>query len=157
MKVSEPNGFTLIEMMIVIAIISMLSIATVPSYLGSNPDRRLRAASRELYAGFKEASSQALNRSENITITFNLAAESFSITDSTNTQITNHIFSPFIDIYSVTAGGGGISITYNSRGMAQSGKVKLQYQQDNNAAIKMGVRVTSAGGISIIDERDSDW
>ena len=152
--IKTTSGFTLIELMVVIAIIGIVSATTVYSYLGGNPDRRVRGASRDLYAGFREASAQAVNRSRNVTITFNFGAtDSYTISDIGGNIETN-TFPAWIDLYNLAGGSGANTFVYNSRGMINgiSGSLLIQYAPNNNAATKMGVRVTSAGGISLIDE-----
>ncbi|MCK5313136.1 MAG: prepilin-type N-terminal cleavage/methylation domain-containing protein [Desulfobacteraceae bacterium] len=163
-NVKTTSGFTLIEIMVVIAIIAVVSATTVSTYINGNADRRVRGASRELYAGFRQAVSSAVDSPENVSVTiaFDLAAESYTIVDSNGNGIANHAFSASIDLYSLTggSGAGANAFTFTSRGtrdVALSGKVKIQYGPDNNAATRMGVRVTSAGGISLIDERDTNW
>ncbi len=148
------SGFTLIELMIVIAIVGIVSATTAYSYLSGNPDRRIRGASRDLYAVFREASSQAVNRSRNVTITFNFGApDSYTISDIGGNIETN-TFPAWIDLYNLLGGSGANTFVYNSRGMINgvSGSVLIRYAPNNNAATNMGVRVTSAGGMSLIDQ-----
>jgi len=138
------------EMMVVIAIIGIVSSIAVYTYMSGNPERRVRGASRDLYAGFKQASSQAVNRSLDVTITFTLGAiDSYTITDA-NGPIANNNFPDFIDLYKLSAN----TFVYNSRGMltGASGSVLIRYGPNTNAATRMGVSVTSAGGISLVDE-----
>ena len=146
------SGFTLIELMIVIAIVGIVSATSVYSYLGGNPDRRVRGASRDLYAAFKQASSQAVNLSQNVSITFNTGAESFTITNAAGNVLEIDTFPAWIDLYDLS--GRSNIFVYNSRGMINgvSGSMLIRYRPNNNAATNMGVRVTSAGGISLIDQ-----
>ncbi len=155
-NVKAVSGFTLIELMMVIAIIGIVSATSVYSYLGGNPDRRVRGASRDLYAGFREASSQAVIRSRNVTITFNFGAtDSYTISD-VGGNIETNIFPAWINLYGLAGGSGANAFVYNPRGMINppgaSGSVLIQYAPNNNAATDMGVRVTTAGGISLIDQ-----
>lgn len=145
-------GFTLIEVMVSLAILGILAGISAYSFLNGLPERRVRAGSRHLYAGFQEARSEAVKRGEKVTIRFDIAADSFRITDANNKQIGSHTFAGYMDLYEATRDN---SFTYNSRGMGESGSVRIRYYKAG--AAKRGVRVTSAGGIALIDETDSNW
>ena len=146
-------GFTLIELMVTIAIIGILATFSSYSYFRGLPDRRVGSASRALYAGIQEARSEAVLRGEDVTITFSTGGDSYDLTDANGNQIGRYEFPGYIDLYEVT--GADNSYTYNSRGLGESSIVRLQYYKAGPR--RMGVRVTNAGGISIIDETDSDW
>ncbi len=55
------RGFTLVEMLVVIAIISIMSVAIVGELHGTLQDALLRATSRELAGAFNLASSRAIS------------------------------------------------------------------------------------------------
>ncbi len=65
------SGFTLTEVMIVIAIIGIMTTITVPSILSSLPDIRLRGAARDLYGVIMKAKGEAAKRNSNCTLVFN--------------------------------------------------------------------------------------
>jgi prepilin-type N-terminal cleavage/methylation domain-containing protein len=147
-------GFTLIELMVTIAIFGIIAGISGNSFLRGLPNRRVISASRDLYANINMARSQAVNRSEDVTITFDLANDRLAITDINGNEIGRHDFPDHIDLYEVT--GGDNFYTFNSRGMKNvpSSRVRLRYT--GAGALARGVRVTTAGGISMIDETDPD-
>lgn len=149
------KGFSLIELLVVIAITGIISAMAGYSYLRGLSERKVISASRNLYAGFKEALSLAVNRGENISISCSVASDSYLISDSDNNTIRQYVFPDYIDLYSASGSG---KFTYNSRGMmgAGSGKVKIRYRP-GSGPLARGIRVTSAGGLSLIDEKDSNW
>lgn len=156
-KKSE-SGFTLMELMIVIAIIGILSGMAIWTSLGGLPERRVMSASRQLYGGIQKTRSYAINRGQNIRITFNRAANSYQIADlnPTPTIFETFTFPGFINMFSVTGGGAGpniFSYNFNSRGQKQGvfGTVSLQYSQYAPGQKRWQVVVTPAGGVTIQD------
>lgn len=64
------KGFTLVELMIVVAIIAVLAAVAVPVLLNSLPNMRLRGAARNIYSAMMQAKTEALRRGENVTLLF---------------------------------------------------------------------------------------
>ncbi len=146
-------GLTLIELMAAIAIFGILAGVAGYYYLGGLPNRRVLSESRELYRAIQNARSEAVNRGEDVTITFDLANDSFT-PSTTSGPIP---FPDYIDLYKASGGGGDNSYTFTPRGLldGDTGRVKIKYHRPG--PIEMGVLITKAGGISLIDETDDSW
>nr|WP_320013433.1 GspH/FimT family protein [uncultured Desulfobacter sp.] len=64
------TGFTLLETIIVLGILSILVAVAIPNVISWLPNYRLKAAARELYSNMQKAKSEALKRNCSIGITF---------------------------------------------------------------------------------------
>ena len=67
-NIAKQKGFTLAEVMIVVAIIGILSAIAVPSFLTWVPNIRLKAAARNLYSNMQKVKTEAIKRNENVVL-----------------------------------------------------------------------------------------
>ena len=72
MTLNQHQGFTLLELLVVLAIITLI-LAIVPPMLGNVlASSHVKSATRELAAGLKYARSQAINRQEEMTLSLHV-------------------------------------------------------------------------------------
>ncbi|MCW5213700.1 GspH/FimT family pseudopilin [Desulfobulbus sp. TB] len=67
----EIRGFSFVELMVVIALIGILSAISLPSILRGLPEKRLKAAARNVYADLQKARQLAVKKNKKITVRFN--------------------------------------------------------------------------------------
>lgn len=150
------SGFTIIEALTVIAVIAVLAATGGYSYLSGMPERKVAAASRDLYSAIQQTRARAVNNCEKTSIVIDMKAGILTIQDKNGNPVQGPLSLPEdVEIIKVTGckSSSTCSYTYDSRGMKSgvNSTVELGYQKDTS--IKRGVLVTSVGSISIIEDR----
>jgi type IV fimbrial biogenesis protein FimT len=64
------SGFTVVELLITIAIITLVAAIAVPNFIGWLPDYRLRSATHDLFSNFQKAKLTAVKRNVNTAVCF---------------------------------------------------------------------------------------
>ncbi len=165
------SGFTLIELMIVIAIVGILSLIAIPNFIGSRGDSMLKSAARELLGDISRAKMGAIKENKNWSIKFisggyqiqgqgptniiktvqfsgNKAGVSYS-TGSATKKIDNQTFGTPATVITYNNN----TLTFNPRGTCNAGYIYLANKK--GTAFVIG---TLSSGITIFKQwMGSNW
>ncbi len=131
------QGFTLAEVLVTVVVIGIAAAAVVPHVSGMS-DMRSASAARMLLADMQYAQNESVVTQRPVTMTFNAADNSYTLTDADGQTMTHPVNkSPFVTRFADTHGvndvevlsadfGGGQSVTFDALGSPDnSGEVTL--------------------------------
>lgn len=70
-----PNGFTLVELMVTLAVAAILSAMAAPSFTRIIADQRAKGAAADLYASLSKARGEALKRNTSVSLKPNTSGQ----------------------------------------------------------------------------------
>ena len=148
---NKQSGFTLIEMMIVIGLLSVFAGIAIPNFLSYLPKSRLNGAARQVMGDLMAARMQAVSQNNEFKVFF-LNDHEYKILDDddNNGSIDNGEWTQTKDIQSeysdVTFSASADPIFY-PRGIAYGSTITLTSSADSN--LKKDVIVAPTGRVKI--------
>lgn len=142
-------GFTLIELMVTVAIIAILAAMAYPSFTDMIARNRLKGAAEGLFGDLQFAKSESIKLNQNITldVTTGTTTWDYKIKDAANTVLKTVDNNEFQDV-TFTAGA---DLTFTPlQGMTSSNAdITLTFTRASNTAQTLSVVVSPMGRIKV--------
>jgi type IV fimbrial biogenesis protein FimT len=145
-------GFTLAELMVVIAIIAVVSAIAMPNMLTWRQKHRVGSAARDILNALEIARSEAVRDDQQVTVTFDFGGDSFTVVDEDGDTIREVQLSGDIDLQNGNTLGantiaGGI-VRFTGRGLPDASGV-ITVMLGNSEKFAKCVQITIGGNASI--------
>jgi type IV fimbrial biogenesis protein FimT len=144
-------GFTLAELMVVLAIIAIVSAIALPNMLTWRQKHRVGSAARDILSAIEIARSEAVRDDEVVTVTLNFGNDSFTVIDQDGNTIRNVRLASDMDLRNGdidAANGLGAQVRFTGRGLPDvDGEITVMRR--NATAYSRCIRVTIGGNARI--------
>lgn len=145
-----PTGFSLVELMVVLAVLVILASIAVPAYTVWVPNYKLKAAAGEMVAALQLAKLTAVKENANVVIWFDTANNAYrafldngagggvagnNTQDGSEKTIRQGTLDADVNMYNTSFSTWGNQTVFNSRSMA-SGGWGYVYLRNNNSEFR---------------------
>lgn len=149
------SGFTLTEMMVVIAILAVLAAIAIPNFFGWMPAKRLQSAVSDVQSAFQVARLNAIKANTQGIVAFDLAGDSYTIIVG-GQPIRSRQMPSGVDLKAVYKVNTGTPVTpcevrFDSRGLLTSDQADVYLENTANAERKITISLTGGTKITKIN------
>ena len=122
-------GYSLMEVLTVIAILAILGAIAAPDFIGSLFEKRVSTAARDVLSAFEHARGTAVKDDKEVTIIFAYGSEQISVVDADGETIWTVQMPAGVDMQDL---GLGASVQFNGRGQPSTYGVVAVVNSDKN-------------------------
>lgn len=158
---NHQKGFTMIETMVVLAIIVIVTAIAIPTYVTLLPNYRLKSAAQDLYSNLQSAKMQAIKKNNTSTVKFDISGGEYTKSDDTKV-ILNKVYKGSVSYGKPTSApdetyaGTPPQVEFNARGMTNNTDDGWVYLT-NNKGRYYEVGTFPSGVIMLKKWNGSDW
>jgi prepilin-type N-terminal cleavage/methylation domain-containing protein len=113
----KDNGFTLFELLTVIAVIGIVSAISIPNLFSFAAGMRLRSASRDLYSNFQQTRIKAIRQNTRWAVRF--TASGYQVEDCKNNNCSVAADNRIIKTVNMSQAYPGVSITNTTNALVE--------------------------------------
>ncbi|RLB70941.1 MAG: hypothetical protein DRH07_07530 [Deltaproteobacteria bacterium] len=135
MSLNNQHGFTLIETLVIIAIMAILSAIAIPSFSTWKDSSQDKSIAREILYGLRTARSLAINQNRKITVTVDLDNHQLSY-DTTTLNFSDQIKIEADSVVTSLVGTGTRSVIFQPRGESSS-ELFIRVNEKPNLTIQL--------------------
>jgi len=160
------SGFTMVELIVVGAILAILAAAAIPNFIGWLPEHRLRSAADDINSCFQLAKLQAVRENAPVTIQVDAATDTLTVfMDDGNGggSAENRVREGDEQAFKIVQMPNGIDLTanrtwfgYDGRGRPLGAQIGSTFLV-NSRGSTLGVRTNFTGYPRYIVKVGSDW
>jgi prepilin-type N-terminal cleavage/methylation domain-containing protein len=156
-KMRPEKGFTVVELVVVVACIAILAAATGPSFLNYLEDAGLKKAVHQLSGDLHRAKSQAIRMRTNQIVTLNLGTNDYQCPNPNRTINLADFWgnTTFVANPDGTPPLFSATIEFDSRGLLDPMAATQVFLTGGNRTFR--VQVSAAGAVSIHEWRNGTW
>ncbi len=146
MSRDKKRGITLMELVVVMAIIAIGAVLLAPNIAAWIPNYRLRGASRDIVSALRTAQMKAISNNVEYDVVFNQAAGSYVIQHQNTSDGPSQTLPPGIVISGITFAGS--KANFNTNSTSSGGSIILQNSKGNTKRISV---TPATGRINVQD------
>ena len=163
---NNKKAFTLVELMVVIAIFGIIGLIAAPNLVTGLPKYRIKRAARDITSKIRAARAEAIKTSSNIDIEFDVGNNRYSVDgvwypEGNSSSLSAYYGSGVRFGVGNSGDDNGTStftdntVTFNSRGINTAGDGEINLTNTEDAAYR--IEINAAGNISLQQWIGSDW